>query len=313
RAFGFGCVSFFAGDYRVAGEPLQLAAEHFQRHPVDDPEEALLLPHDHTVIALAQHAILLWITGHSQQARDAGEQAITRAATLRFPQGPFSMAYAKRFLTWIHLFGGDYGSAARLASDVREIGQRHGFAHWEIAGEIYLALAQYRIGGRPDAADTIDQQIARWKLAGGRVFLPHALAAAADTRAAMGQHERASAGFDMAGKLAEQTGVYFYEAERLRMRARALPSPREEAVATLLAAWELAHQQGALIFELRAALDLAGFAAPGWAMRLDSVVRRFPPGAEYPELMRAQALLTRAMGAARVPGSSLRRPADPLA
>jgi class 3 adenylate cyclase/tetratricopeptide (TPR) repeat protein len=292
RAFGFGCVSFFAGDYRAASEPLRLAAEHFQRYPVDDPAEQLLLPHDHTVIALAQHAILLWITGRSREARDAGERAIARAATLPFPQGPFSMAYAKRCLTWIHLFGGNYDTTARLASDVREIGQRHGFAHWEIAGEIYLALAQYRISGRPDAADTIDRQTARWELTGGRVYLPHALTAAADTRAAMGQHDDAAAGFKAAEELAQETGVYFYEAERLRLQARALSSPGEKAVAMMLAAWELAHQQGALIFELRAALDLARVAAdPSWAARLDLAVQRFPPGAEYPELAEAQALL----------------------
>ena len=86
----------------------------------------------------------------------------------------------------------------------------------------------------------------------------------------------------------------FYEAERLRLLARTAPSGAESG-AMLRQAWELAQRQGALLFELRAALDLAGQAPdPEAAARLAAVVARFPPGAGYPELNEAQALLAQA-------------------
>ena len=50
--------------------------------------------------------------------------------------------------------------------------------------------------------------------------------------------------------------MWFYEAERLRLLAQTAP-PGAEPRAMLREAWELAHRQGALLFELRAALDLA--------------------------------------------------------
>ena len=95
-----------------------------------------------------------------------------------------------------------------------------------------------------------------WEFLGARVFLPYVLTAAAETSAALGDEAEAVAGFAAAGALVEETGVRFYEAERLRLLAQTAP-PGAEARAMLREAWELAHRQGALLFELRAALDLA--------------------------------------------------------
>ena len=58
---------------------------------------------------------------------------------------------------------------------------------------------------------------------------------------------------------------------------------------------ELAHRQGALLFELRAALDLARLDPDGEAAArlLRGRGGRFPPGAGYPELNEARRLLAR--------------------
>ncbi|MGH3764600.1 MAG: ATP-binding protein [Pseudonocardiaceae bacterium] len=289
----FGLLSFFEGDYHRTNELISLAADQFRARPHDGrTHRNWLLPYDPLVVTLTFLAVVHCIAGRPSEAQDAGEQAIACAATLTFPEGPFSMAYAKCYLAWISAVEGDHGTAARLARDVRNIGQRHGFAFWESAGDIHLALAQYRISGRADAADTVEQHASVWELIGGRVFLPYVLTAAADTRAAMGQHAEAMAGFAAAGQLVQQTGLAFYEAERLRLLARALPGSDVEALAILRQSWELARRQGALLFELRAALELTRrFADPQWAAHLAAVVRRIPSGARYPELNEARALL----------------------
>ena len=73
-------------------------------------------------------------------------------------------------------------------------------------------------------------------------------------RGDMGRPDEAIAGFDAAGALVEETGVRFFEAERLRLLALVLPPERRaEAGELTLRAWELAREQGAIVFELRAA------------------------------------------------------------
>ena len=93
--------------------------------------------------------------------------------------------------------------------------------------------------------------------------------------------------------LAEQTGALFFEAERLRLLAAVLPADRsDEATALRMRALALAEEQGATVFGLRAALDLARAGAPDGVDHLAVAVARFPAGAGYAELNEAQALLT---------------------
>ena len=202
------------------------------------------------------------------------------------------MAYAKSFMSWMYGLGGHHDAAARLAREVREIGTRHGFAYWETTGEIHLALNEYRLDGRPDAWDTVTLHASIWEMLGARVFLPYVLTAAAAVRGDMGHPLEATADFEAAGFLAEKTGARFFEAERLRLQAITLPDERrDEADDLRQRAWQLAYDQGAVVFELRAALDLARSRGAGATPHLASVVAKFPAGAGYPELNEAHAFL----------------------
>jgi class 3 adenylate cyclase len=296
NALAFGVLSFFEGDYAGAVERLGLAAGQFRALPADAPraEQNWLLPFDPLVATLSHLAPVLWITGRPREAHEAGDRAIARAATLEFPEGPFSMAYAKSYLAWMYAVGGHHETAARFAGEVRELGRRHGFVFWESTGEIHLALAEFRTAGRTDAPQTVAVHAAMWEFLRARCFLPYVLTAAAETTAELGLEAEAVAGFGAAGALGEETGVLFYETERLRLLARTLPAG-ERSLAMLRRALELANRQGALLFELRAALDLARQAEdPESSAWLAAVMARFPPGAGYPELNEAQALVARA-------------------
>jgi class 3 adenylate cyclase/tetratricopeptide (TPR) repeat protein len=296
NSLAFAVLAFFEGSYAEAAERLGQAAGQFREQPADAArgEQNWLLPFDPLVVTLSHLATVLWITGRPREAHAAGDRAVARAATLAFPEGPFSMCYAKSYLAWMYAVGGHHQTAARFAGEVRDVGRRHGFVFWESTGEIHLALAQFRTSGRADAPDTVAVHAAMWEFLRARVFLPYVLTAAADARAALGQPAEALAGFQAAGALVSETGVRFYEAERLRLLARALP-PGDEAQALVRRAWELARDQGAPLFELRAALDLARTAGdPETPARLAAAMARFPPGAGYPELNEAQAVLAQA-------------------
>jgi hypothetical protein len=96
---------------------------------------------------------------------------------------------------------------------------------------------------------------------------------------------------DDALKLADESGVHFYDAELLWLRAHARDGA--DGHADLRAAIELARRQGATIFQLRAAADdfeLRNEPAGARQALLDAL-DRFPDGSTWPELARARALL----------------------
>ena len=104
--------------------------------------------------------------------------------------------------------------------------------------------------------------------------------------------EQARARLDTARRLAEDTGMHFYDAELLRPRAHTHTDP-EPAEPGLTAALALARHQGATVFELRAALDdfeLRGH--PARAALIDAASRIASNNA-WPELARAQASLSK--------------------
>ena len=107
---------------------------------------------------------------------------------------------------------------------------------------------------------------------------------------AAGQPEKARAQLDTALALARHTGMCFYDAELLRLRAHTHTDP-DARQADIGAALKLARRQGAALFELRAALDdyeLRG--QPARAALID-VASRIPFNNAWPELARAQASL----------------------
>jgi class 3 adenylate cyclase/tetratricopeptide (TPR) repeat protein len=294
NALGFGVLCFYEGNYTDAVTHLRRAVALFDGQALTErAEPRWLMPYDALVMALAHLANILWITGSPNAANDAADQAIARAATLPFPDGPFSMAYAKSFLASTHHLGRHDDTAARLSREVVEIGQRYGFTYWESTGAIHLAIAEHSLGARADAADVIATHAAFWELVRSRVYLPYVLTSAAQIRARTGDRDGAEAGFAAAGRLAEETGSMFYEAERLRLLAglRAAGETRQ----LLIMSRELAQRQGALIFEVRAALDLARLDPDPEALEsLVTALAAFPPGAGYPELNEARRLLARA-------------------
>jgi len=291
---GFGVLSFFQGHYTDAVDQLTGAVARPARlADARSSEQDWLLPFDPYVMAQAHLAASLWVTGRPRAGQEASDVAITHAATLPFPEGPFSMAYAKAYRAWMSSLDGHHHTAARLAAEVREIGVRHGFAFWETTGEIHLAINEHHLARRPDALDTILLHASIWELIRARVFLPYVLTAAAAIRAEVGTLAEAEHDFAAAGALAEQTGAMFFEAERLRLLAAVLPADRaDEATALRTRASALAEEQGATVFGLRAALDLARDGAPDGVDLLAAAVARFPAGAGYAELNEAQALLT---------------------
>ena len=91
--------------------------------------------------------------------------------------------------------------------------------------------------------------------------------------------------------MARDTGMCFYDAELLRLRAHTHTDP-DARQADIGAALELARRQGATLFELRAALDDFELRGEPARAALADAVSRIPTDSAFPELARAQASLS---------------------
>ena len=108
---------------------------------------------------------------------------------------------------------------------------------------------------------------------------------------AAGQADKARERLEMSLGHAEETGMHFYDAELLRLRAHTFTDPQEQHRA-LTAALEFARQQGATLFELRCLLDFFVLTDDGDRSQLSDTVGRFGGDARWPELAHAQRILS---------------------
>jgi hypothetical protein len=106
---------------------------------------------------------------------------------------------------------------------------------------------------------------------------------------ATGQLAEARQRLDAGLQLAEETGMKYYDAELLRLRAHTHHDAQARR-ADLDAATELGRRQGATVFQLRAAID--GYRMRGQPARaaLVEAIDQFPADSTFPELLLARAL-----------------------
>jgi hypothetical protein len=195
---------------------------------------------------------------------------------------------------------GQLNRAAVLAAELIDQAERHGLEGWLLTGATQRAAVSALtslIGDDPDPTELSAHVTTMTTLLDTlRAHEVNMYSTFYDTilgrlLTAAGQPEQARRQLDTGLQLARDTGMCFYDAELLRLRAHT-HTDQDARVADLGAALELARRQGATLFELRAALDdfeLQGEAARG---ALIDAASRIPANNAWPELARAQARLS---------------------
>lgn len=292
----FGMLSWFHGEFTDARNTLEEAAETALSTDAPEIESRSFAPNDpiastHTYVALAR-----FLHGDLIGAEAALDDTDIRCAALGFPHGPFSQCYGRSLETWIRIEAGQLDRAGALATELAGLGKKFGFDEWVmVAATQQATVAALTAIEQGAESATLKGHIATmtafvqgWRAAELRVFLMCYDAVLARVLAAVGKHDAALERADIALELAEETGMHFYDAELLRVRALTCDAP-EARRAGLMEAIELARRQDAVIFELRAAADY--FTQFGDNEALTSVADRMPAGQSWPELARARALL----------------------
>ncbi len=295
----FGTTAYLRGDLNAATSALEAATAGVaaaDQHKVDAEWFRVSEPISSACLHLALVAL---VRGDLTRAEAELARSARLAEGFGFPEGPYMRAYTRSMETWLRVEAGQLDRAALVAADMINEAERHGFDMWRLVGATWQAA----VGGLAaldaddhdptdlgahiatvtaflDSLRTIEVNIYTTVFDGvlGRLLI------------AAGQPEAARERLGTGLSLAQDTGMCFYDAELLRLRAQTHDDPAARQ-ADINAALQLARRQGATLFELRAALDDFELRGEPAAAAVADAAKRVPVSYEWPELVRAKAAL----------------------
>ena len=257
----FGVVATLRGEFNAASSRLEHAMPDLvATHQLD---VLWYQPNDPITTARVHLAVVRFVRGDLPGAEAEFAEVAARARGLAFPQGPFSTAFAKFVEIWMRIEAGQLDRAAVLAGEVTQQAQRHGFDAWQLWGATQQATVEALTALKAEPLDrsvlsrhivTMTKLVDVLARAGLNAYLTVFDGVLAQLLLAVGEPQQARDRLDAALSLARDTGMHFYDAELLRIRAHT-HSNSTAVGADLRAAVELARRQGAQVFESRAALE----------------------------------------------------------
>jgi hypothetical protein len=294
-----GILAWLHGEFVAASEQISGATAEFDGAERREIDAVWFAPTDPIAMALGVLALDRMVRGDLHGAEVQLSRAARRADELSFPQGPFSRAFVHFFEIWLRIEARQFDRAMGLAADLIDHADRHGFEVWALwgAAQQTTVSALAAIGGRETDPDVVSARVEHMtamvnavRAAGLTIYITLFDGALGQVLTATGQFGRARAELDTGLELAGDTGMSFYDAELLRLRAHTRETSADRQ-ADLGAALELARRQGASLFELRAALDDFGLRGEPARHALIDAANRVPTDGGCPELARTRSAL----------------------
>lgn len=250
-------------------------------------------------------AWVLWTLGYPDRALASVEQA--RALSDRISH-PFSVAFSGFFALWIHEARRDWPELEARAEELRALTDRKGFQMFGMIADLMLQRSRVErlsAAGQDAQADDALRRLRRGFDAGAFTGHPYSLTIVVDGCLRRGRFEAAEAYLERAVERLGASGERRWIAEVHRLEGELLlaRAAEDETVQARVAehfekALDVAHSQGALSLELRAALSLGRL----WQSQgkgeeacrlLRSVHDRFTEGFDTAALKDARSLLAR--------------------
>jgi class 3 adenylate cyclase/tetratricopeptide (TPR) repeat protein len=296
----FGTMAYLRGDLNAATSALEAATAVVaaaDQHKVDAEWFRVSEPISSGCLHLALVAL---VRGDLTRAEAELARSARLAEGFGFPEGPYMRAYTRSMETWLRVEAGQLDRAAVVAADMIDEGERHGFDMWRLVGAIWQAA----VGGLAALGDddldptvlgahiaTITALLDTLRTSEVIIYTTVYDGVIGRLLIAAGQPEAARERLDTALALAQDTGMCFYDAELLRLRAHTHHDPAARQ-SDITAALELARRQGATLFELRAALDDFELRGEPASAGVADAADRIPADNAWPELGRARVVLS---------------------
>ncbi len=293
----FAMMAWYRGEFGSALAGLEAAVPGVMDN--EELETIWYMPNEPIGSVYTHLAAARFVQGDFAGAEAAFDQTACRVQRLGFPQGPYSHAYARFYEVMMRIEAGQLERAAEVATDFAEQAELHGFQSWSLnAATQRAAVDALRSLAHGDVdptelkthIETVDALLDRWRELGMRILLNFYDGIIARLLSAAGRNDKARDRLNAALRFAEDTGVHFYDAQLLRLRAHT-QHEQDAREADIRAAIKLARRQGAVVFELDAAADDVEHRGPVAHPTLMDAMAHFPVGSTWPKLARAHALL----------------------
>jgi class 3 adenylate cyclase/predicted ATPase len=293
---------FFRGLCLYWGGEFVLAKDELERlldFPIaeTDQSNAAVAAWDMRIAAHCFLSLSLLMLGHPEQALARSLEAVAQSRALRPPQILVrELFYAGLF----NLLRRAEGEALALAEEAVAIATERRYSFWLEVGSIVRGVALAARGNIADGLRLARDAAAEREKSGSVGGQTYFLSLLAQLYERTNHPEEAWGVLSSAAELVEKTGERWFEPELHRIRGEWLlkhqVGSEDEAEASFRRAHVLARQQGARLWELRAAMSLARFwrargrRAEGHAL-LAPIYGMFSEGLDTPDLVDAKALL----------------------
>jgi hypothetical protein len=237
---------------------------------------------------------VLWVQGFPDQALRIVEQSLGEAQATGHAM---SQCYALALAACpISLWTGAIFAAAQYTKALLDISRKRGLLHWAAFGSVYQKALALR-GVDIDTGSQLDTPV------GDTAQAPNfrSLTGLCDMAEAMVQARRGAEGLAVLDQGIDHSEAGWIRPELLRLRGELLllqtvPAAAKQSEDLFRQALDVAHQQGALSWELRAATSLARLlrhqGRPADAIAcLEPVYGRFTEGFDTADLMAAKRIL----------------------
>ncbi len=310
--FSLGVPLFFMGDFTRARVHLEQSVALYK------PQQLGAIGHlyDPGVLSLSHVACVLWLLGYPNQALQWSQEMLTLA---RERSHPFSLAYALGWAARIYRLRGEQQTSQRLEEEWVALCTEYGFVHQLAMATISRGWGLAEEGRSEEGVVQIRQGLTAYRATGEELGVSSYLILLAEAYGKIGNFAEGHHSFTEAEEFIHRTEERFWEAElyrlygelSLRLGERAsgrtgekvlvAPSPDRLVApsspeACFLKAIEIAQQQQAKSFELRATISRARL----WQQQgkqheahqmLSEIYNWFTEGFDTKDLQEAKALL----------------------
>jgi predicted ATPase len=252
---------------------------------------------DTGVVCRSHAALTLLLLGYPDQGLTRNAEAVTLGQQIAHP---LSLAYALGMATVFHQFRREWQTVQQRAEAAIRLAQEQGFPYWMAFGAMSYGWALVHQGQAQDGIAQLHQGLRAFRATGAELTRPYFLALLAEAYGTLGQLDAGLTVLAEALTHANTTGDSWYEPEIHRLKGALLLQQsldnQAEAETCFHHALDLARNQQAKSFELRAATSLARF----WEQQgkrqeahdlLAPVYHWFTEGFDTADLQDAKALL----------------------
>ena len=286
-----------AGEQRRAQDYLERVIE---RSASLAGQGSSIYPHsDRQIFAQAVLARTLVLQGLLEKATEQARSSLGRAMAAG---NEFTVAYVLLFaICPVAILTGELRTAEQEIAKLVDIATTYNLAFWRSGGRCFEGKLLVQRHDFEAGVRLLRTELDACERTGWTHWYPEFLGALAEGLVGLQKFPEALVTIDRALQVAEKGGELYYCAELLRLKGEILlAQSKTEYIASsdecFQAALEVARQQGALLFELRAAMSIARIRMlqhrPADARQfLASVYDRFVEGFNSPDLRAADALL----------------------